>query len=431
MANHIFLGWFYDTACQQPVDYNSTVNGDLKLFAGWHQTFRVTFEADGGTFPGGAVTRTQDVRMGWTVPQPTENETPTKNGDTFLYWYDTASTTTYGLHPRYDFSTPVIGPLFLRAQWLSASGGDRPAYQIRYSVNGTSYQSYDALFGDPIPKPDDPSVDGYIFTGWHWTGDPMGDDAEFDFTGKTAAGNMDFNAMLLSSSDDDLVDIYYMTKGNNLTDDNIVEFVDDWMDDTGSVLWIKQNGNYNIRSPKPTDTRIQIDIGLTVTITLTDVVIMPTSGMGTNGNAIDIEWNSTVNLIIAGTNVLSGKSLNPNLIGYGYDMPSIDVFSNSTLNITGDGTLKADSFYAYAGIMGGTINISGGNVIVARAVPGRTTTPYGENDVYESIYGTVRITGGSVTAPTIGGSLNISSPGRFTGKGPDGKVYENSHLPNP
>lgn len=426
MANHIFLGWFYDTACQQPVDYNSTVNGDLKLFAGWHQTFRVTFEADGGTFPGGAETRKQAVRTGWTVSPPADN--PSKSNDTFLYWYDLASDpVAEGLYPQYDWNKPVTGNLTLWALWLSASVLP-PVYQIRYYVNGNLYWSDNAPFGNPsIPRPADPNVDGYVFTGWHWTGDTANASSKFDFTDKTVpAGGMDFTAILLSSSDNDLVDLHYRTRGGNLT--NAVEFIPDPEDNIGYLLRIKQTGYYNIRAPQPTDTRIQIDGGLTVSITLTDAVIKPTSGTGVSGSAIDIGANSTVTLTIAGTNELSGKSLHTGNEGYANDRPSINA-EGATLNITGDGTLKADSFKAQPGIKGGTINISGGTVNVERV--GRNIQHDGD-DGAASIYGTpVRISGGSVTAPTIGGSLNISSPGSFTGTGPDGKVYQNSHTPNP
>jgi uncharacterized repeat protein (TIGR02543 family) len=215
-ANHVFLGWFYDEACQQPVDYNSTVNGDLKLYAGWDQTFTVTFQAYGGTFPDNTETRKQAVRTGWTVSPPTEN--PSKSNDTFLYWYDLASDpVAEGLYPQYDWNKPVNAHLTLWAQWLSASVLP-PVYQIRYYVNGNLYRSYDAAFGNPIPRPADPNVDGYVFTGWHWTGDTANASSEFDFTDKTVpAGGMDFTAILLSSSDNDLVDLHYRTRGDDIS----------------------------------------------------------------------------------------------------------------------------------------------------------------------------------------------------------------------
>jgi hypothetical protein len=293
-------------------------------------------------------------------------------------------------------------------------------------VNGTSYRSYDAAFGNPIPRPANPNVDGYVFTGWHWTGDTADASSKFDFTGKTVpAGGMDFTAILLSSSDNDLVDLYYRTRGGNLAD--AVEFIPDPSDNIGYLLRIKQTGYYNIRAPQPTDTRIQIDGELTVSITLTDTVIKPTTGTGVSGSAIDVGANSTVTLTIAGTNELSGKSLHTGNEGYGYDRPSINA-EGATLNITGDGTLKADSFKTKAGIMGGNINISGGTINVERV--GRNISEDGNNSI-ASIHGTVRISDGSVTAPSIGGSLNISSPGKFTGKGPNGEVYDNSNEPNP
>jgi hypothetical protein len=425
--NHIFLGWFYDITLSRPVDYNSTVNDDLWLYASWHQTVTVTFEAYGGTFPDGAETRKQAVRTGWTASPPTDN--PSKSNDPFLYWYDADYILADGeLYPQYDWSKPVTKSLFLRALWLSAAGDLPPVYQIRYYVNGNLYWSDNAPFGNPsIPRPADPNVDGYVFTGWHWTGDTANPSSKFDFTDKTVpAGDMNFNAILLSSSDNDLVNLYYRTRGGNLT--NAVEFIPDPEDNIGYLLRIKQTGYYNIRAPQPTDTRIKIDGGLTVSITLTDAVIKPTSGTGVSGSAIDIGANSTVTLTIAGTNELSGKSLHTGNEGYANDRPSINA-EGATLNITGDGTLKADSFKAQPGIKGGTINISGGTVNVERV--GRNIQHDGD-DGAASIYGTpVRISGGSVTAPTIGGSLNISSPGSFTGTGPDGKVYQNSHTPNP
>ncbi len=77
-------------------------------------THTVTFNANGGTFADGKDTKTETVESAQPATKPTD---PTKDGWTFLGWYEDS-----GLTKEFDFSTPVTADITLYAKWRANPG---------------------------------------------------------------------------------------------------------------------------------------------------------------------------------------------------------------------------------------------------------------------------------------------------------------------
>ena len=102
--------------------------------------YQLSFDSDGGS----AVPSTSAASG-----DPIDSPIPTKTGYTFLGWSP-------NIMPDHD--TTVI------ACWQINE------YTITYDVNGGSeVPSFTGFYGDPVPVPDNPTREGYTFTGWSQT----------------------------------------------------------------------------------------------------------------------------------------------------------------------------------------------------------------------------------------------------------------------
>jgi len=146
---HTFAGWYKDSALSLVYDWNSTVTGDLTLYAKWIiNTYTITFDRNGGTS-----TATMEVVYGQIATEPAD---PTRLGYFFDKWYTDEDCTV-----AYDWSAPVKEDLTLYAGWIENR------HTVSYESNGgTAYEDSSALDGYAAPYPGEPTKEGYTFDGW-------------------------------------------------------------------------------------------------------------------------------------------------------------------------------------------------------------------------------------------------------------------------
>ena len=99
-----FAGWTLDG---EAYDFSTPVKGDITLVATWTvKTFRVTFDPDNGEEP-----TVVEVEYNKTVMKPLD---PTKEAYVFLGWF------AEGADEAFDFETPIMADLTLKAHWKPA-----------------------------------------------------------------------------------------------------------------------------------------------------------------------------------------------------------------------------------------------------------------------------------------------------------------------
>lgn len=127
--------------------------------------FTVSFDTDGGSD-----TPSQKVRRGSTATRPAD---PVRGGYTFQGWYAGDS--------KYDFSTPVNADTTLTAHW-KADTTEPKFFTVSFEPGNGQPNWGDCIgAGLTVPKPADPTRDGYTFDGWYQG------DAKYDFSAPVTA----------------------------------------------------------------------------------------------------------------------------------------------------------------------------------------------------------------------------------------------------
>ena len=145
---HTFLGWYKDSACTQPWDFDDWVTGDMTLYAGWRaNSYTITFDTAGGSAIGPI---TQDY--GTTINAPAA---PTKTGYTFTGW-----------SPAIPVTMPAEN-VTVTAQWRINS------YTVTLDPNGgrVSPDALSVTYLTPYGSLPTPVRSDYRFDGWY-----LGDD---------------------------------------------------------------------------------------------------------------------------------------------------------------------------------------------------------------------------------------------------------------
>ena len=143
--------------------------GEAKLTTG--SAFTVTFDSNGGT-----QIRRQRVAPGATATEPEE---PTKENHTFTGWFLMTDGTP--AEEPYDFSTPVNANITLKAGW------EQNFVIVAFdSAGGSGVETQTIPQGGTAEEPEDPTRDGYAFTGWFRIlaaeGEEILSDTAFDFS---------------------------------------------------------------------------------------------------------------------------------------------------------------------------------------------------------------------------------------------------------
>jgi uncharacterized repeat protein (TIGR02543 family) len=161
-ADHHFIGWFTDeTANQYLWDFNSVVDEDMKLHAGFAQDIViaeyhvVTFIQNNGNAP-----IRQEVAHNGKAIKPTN---PVRPGFVFTGWF------TEGDY-LWDFNTPITDNLTLFAIWQpNAPVGSHIVTFV--PNNGDALIIKTVLNGQTVDRPTpDPELAGHFFVGWFTEG---------------------------------------------------------------------------------------------------------------------------------------------------------------------------------------------------------------------------------------------------------------------
>ena len=139
---HSFLGWYKDSACTQPWDFDDWVTGDMTLYAGWRiLNYTIFFDSAGGSAIDPII-----QNYGTTINAPAA---PTKTGYTFTGW---------------DPELPATMPakvMTVTAQWSINQ------YTITFdTAGGSAIGPITQNYGTTINAPAAPTKTGYTFIGW-------------------------------------------------------------------------------------------------------------------------------------------------------------------------------------------------------------------------------------------------------------------------
>lgn len=155
---YTFEGWYKDEDLTEPFDFKTLIVSDTILYAKWSKNtvfYSVTFEYDDGSE---VVVSVKEATM---VEEPSD---PDKVGYLFDGWYDSETS------ELFDFSTPIVKDVVLKARWIEDVFGDSE-YMVTFVWNdGVTDGVYDTQLISPnkkVSKPIDPEKEKYSFLGWY------------------------------------------------------------------------------------------------------------------------------------------------------------------------------------------------------------------------------------------------------------------------
>ncbi len=175
-AKNIFLSVLLAVAIGM---VSTACSGDLvKPATNNDENIKVTFSANGGSFPDSSVVQIKEIAYGKTVENPDVD--PQKEGYIFRGWYFNLEGTS-----KFSSTTPLATDTIVYALWTNDSqSSDNIA--ITFLANGGTFSDGTESVITTIPvrtsanNPDvDPQKEGYIFRGWYF--DPGGS-SEFSST---------------------------------------------------------------------------------------------------------------------------------------------------------------------------------------------------------------------------------------------------------
>ncbi len=193
-----FLYWYLDYKTVNFDFENYIIESDVTLTARYESDvvkYTVTFDSVGGT-----PVASQEVEDYKLVQKPQD---PTKEGDTFLYWYLDQQ------NKVFDFETRPDGNITLTARWES----DVTLYTIYYKIGDELYQKQDiGRDGYYATKPVNPTKSGSTFVYWCLEGTKE----PFDFSSTEITKSITLNAhfVLGELQDGQIRFVYGILAGN-------------------------------------------------------------------------------------------------------------------------------------------------------------------------------------------------------------------------
>ena len=215
---YTFICWSTSNTVKNEFDFNSSITGNLTLYAYYEvneptteptvpstptegtplvETFTVTFISDNNTF------LTVEIEKGNKVTKPSD---PTKEGYTFICW-----STNNAVKNEYDFNLSIRDELTLYAYYevneqtqeptedIPTQDGNEPTveptipdtptqstpeietFSVTFIVDSSVYDSSVVNNGDKVTKPTDPSKVNYVFVCWS-TSNATKDEYNFNTT---------------------------------------------------------------------------------------------------------------------------------------------------------------------------------------------------------------------------------------------------------
>ncbi|WP_165061636.1 InlB B-repeat-containing protein [Adlercreutzia sp. ZJ154] len=143
VEGYTFKGWYTNEACTADAVDIDSVTENITFYGRWQNNSNatVTFNANGGSFDGGAPTTTVDVPIGDALDSVVGFTYPkvTRTGYLFAGWYTgTPSDGGVQLGSEWDISTPINSDLTLYAKWIALVNVDVPVEaQIQLVHTGT------------------------------------------------------------------------------------------------------------------------------------------------------------------------------------------------------------------------------------------------------------------------------------------------------
>jgi uncharacterized repeat protein (TIGR02543 family) len=157
IADKLFAAWCTDAAGTKPYDFTTEVTGDLTLYAKYDDPIIVTFDKNDGSEDTVRLF-TEKVLSGKTVAKPADD--PVNGENYFAGWFLGEATESY------DFATPVIENITLKAKWMEPVVVTLdPNYKIdEVAVEATTTKTG---YGAKMTQPADPAErEGYVFDKW-------------------------------------------------------------------------------------------------------------------------------------------------------------------------------------------------------------------------------------------------------------------------
>lgn len=153
-GEYLFGGWFKDTECTVPFDFEATVSAAVTVYAKWEKDNRpvVTFNLKGH----GKTPESQKLEVGGTATKP---EDPEIDGWFFRGWHTDEECTT-----PFDFNTPVTSNITLYAKWEK---DERRIVTFDTQGIGVAPERQKIEEGEKAVEPEPPAESGYTFGGWY------------------------------------------------------------------------------------------------------------------------------------------------------------------------------------------------------------------------------------------------------------------------
>lgn len=149
-----FLGWYRNQNLTTPYTFSVMPADNLTLYAKWEIiNYTLTYNLNGG----------MDIHpnpMTYTVLNSIVFSVPQKTYYTFDGWYDNENFEGLSIE---GINKGSFGNVSLYAKWTMTN------YVISFESNqGSIVSNIIQTFNGPITKPEDPTRDGYIFSGWYY-----------------------------------------------------------------------------------------------------------------------------------------------------------------------------------------------------------------------------------------------------------------------
>jgi uncharacterized repeat protein (TIGR02543 family) len=145
---YVFEYWCIDSTATERYDFDTTVSGDLTLFARWKIIYTIAFNSVGGS-----PVSSQTINVGEKVIYPT---IPTRENYLFVCWC-----TDPAFENEYDFGSSVNSSFTLYAKWTQVTNN------VTFESNGGSpVASQSIQIGHYATKPPNPTRTGYTFVLW-------------------------------------------------------------------------------------------------------------------------------------------------------------------------------------------------------------------------------------------------------------------------